>query len=673
MKTILLLDDDREFRELIVPALCARGHQVLQARTGAEGLAELQGKGVDLAVVDGLLPDTDGISWIARLRAQLPELPVIFVSAFWRDLASFNRLTKDLRVALVLHKPVAPTLFAQEVEGLLRADAGARPQPPRPPPDMAQAEQALRALSADYARGLPAKGRELSEAVRNLRLDPCDRALQAAARTRAHRLRGTAGSYGFFAVGEAAGAIEDALPDALAPAAPDEAWSALGAALQAFEEAVAAVEQPQEADGPGAGGSLTSGRLLAVSPRPELLDQVRALGRQQLYQVQCAATAEEARAAAVRAAPDAAFFDLPVPEAAQLARALRSLPGCEGVALAFVGEAEAGTPERVAAAHAGASLYLARPVDAEGLAAAARQLVAASQVRRPRVLLVDDDEPFARRVCQLLEQRGFATRPLSEPGRLLEALEEAPPDLVLLDVAMPGVSGLDLCRVLRSTPRWQDLPVVMLTAQPGVQARIGAFQSGADDYLSKPVVEDELLARVQVRVERARLLRERYDKDALTGLLLRRPLVEALRARLLEASRHDRPLALALIDFDRFKAVNDAHGHLAGDAVLASFGKLVGRRFRAEDLRGRWGGEEFLLAFPGESRATIQGALERLQAEFSQLDFKGDAGEPFRVGFCVGIAGFPEDGQSLEDLIRCADRRLYVGKRAGAGQVVGQG
>ncbi|MGC4122499.1 MAG: response regulator [Myxococcales bacterium] len=650
----------------MVPALSARGHNVLQARTGAEALAEVEARKVDLAVVDGLLPDTDGISWIARLRSARPDLPVVFVSAFWRDLASFNRLTKDLRVSLVLHKPVAPTLFAEEVENLL---AGRPSPPPAPRPDLAQAEAALRALSADYARGLPAKGRELSESVRSLRLDASDPTSRSKAQTLAHRLRGTAGSYGFHAIGEAAGAIEDALPEALAPAAPSEAWSALGAALEAFEATIAALQQPADPE-PQAGGSLTSGRLLAVSARPEFLDQVRALGRQQLYQVQAASTAEEARACAVRAGPDAAFLDLPLPESTRLARELRSLPGCEGVALAFLGEAASGTPARIAAAHAGASLFLSRPVDAESLSAAARQLVAAAQSRRPRVLLVDDDEEFARRTCLLLEKRGFAVRHLAEPGRLLESLEEAPPDLVLLDVVMPGVSGFDLCRVLRGTPRWQDLPVVMVTAQPGVQARIGAFQSGADDYLAKPVIEEELLARVQVRVERSRLLRERYDKDALTGLLLRRPLVETLRARLLEASRHDRPLALAIIDFDRFKTVNDTHGHLAGDAVLAAFGKLVGRRFRAEDLRGRWGGEEFLLAFPGESRSTIQGALERLQSEFAQLDFKGDGGEAFRVGFCVGIAGFPEDGQSLEELIRCADRRLYAGKRLGTGRVI---
>ena len=373
---------------------------------------------------------------------------------------------------------------------------------------------------------------------------------------------------------------------------------------------------------------------------------------------------------AKRVPPDAVFLDLPSEEAAKLARELRSLPGCDEVAIAFVSE-KGDAPNRVAAAHAGASLYLTHPLDAEELSAAARQLVATAQVRRPRILVVDDDQAFARHLCAVLERRGFAPRHLADPGHILAALEEAPPDLVLLDLVMPVLSGFDLCRMLRSNPRWQDLPVVMITAQPGVQARIGAFQSGADDYLSKPVVDEELIARVQVRVDRARLMRERYDKDALTGLLLRRPLVEGLRARLLEAVRHGRSLALALIDFDKFKSVNDTFGHLAGDIVLAAFGKLCSRRFRAEDLRGRWGGEEFLLVFPGETTATIQGALERLEAEFAQMEFRGDRGELFRVSFCVGVSGCPGDGENLEDLIRSADRRLYDAKRAGSGRVVG--
>jgi diguanylate cyclase (GGDEF)-like protein len=485
----------------------------------------------------------------------------------------------------------------------------------------------------------------------------------------AHRLRGTAGSYGFRDVGAAAGRLEDSLAVAGGRAARSDSWEAVDAALRELTFAVEGARAPEEGD-PGS-LSLVGGRLLAVSRDPAFLDQVATVGRQQLYQVAAASSAEDARSQASRAAPDVAFLDLAGEESVRLARELRALKGCEQVALAFVSPTGT-TPDRIAAAHAGASLFLQKPVDEDALAAAARQLVSVAHVQRPRVLVVDDDEAFARRACAVLDKRGIGTRHLAEPARILEVLEEAPPDLVLLDVVMPGMSGFDVCRMLRATPRWQDLPVVMVTGQPGVQARITAFQCGADDYLSKPVLDEELIARVQVRVERARLMRERYDKDALTGLLLRRPLVEALRARLLEGARHGRSLAIALIDFDSFKRVNDTHGHLAGDAVLSSFGKLLARRFRAEDLRGRWGGEEFLLAFPGESAATIQGALERLLAEFSLLDFEGDRAEIFQVGFSVGVAGFPEDGAVLEDLIRAADRRLYQGKMRGGRKVVAQ-
>jgi diguanylate cyclase (GGDEF)-like protein len=483
----------------------------------------------------------------------------------------------------------------------------------------------------------------------------------------AHRLRGTAGSYGFREIGAAAGRLEDSLAEAGGPAARSDSWEAVDVALGDLTAAVANAHAPVEA--PESGASLASGRLLAVSRDADFFDQVTAVGRQHLYQVACASSAEDARAQAGRAAPDAVFLDLGGEESVSLARELRALKGCEQLALAFVSPTGA-TPDRIAAAHAGASLFLERPVDADELAAAARQLVSAAQASRPKVLVVDDDEAFAKRACAVLDQRGIGARHLAEPARILEVLEEVPPDLVLLDVVMPGLSGFDVCRMLRATPPWPDLPVVMVPGQPGAQARITAFQCGADDYLNKPVLDEELLARVQVRVDRARLMRERYDKDGLTGLLLRRPLVEALRARLLEGARHGRALAIALIDFDGFKRVNDTHGHLAGDAVLATFGKLLARRFRAEDLRGRWGGEEFLLAFPGEGTSTILGALQRLQAEFSLVDFKGDRGEVFRVSFCVGIAGFPEDGAALEDLIRCADRRMYQGKMRGGHKVV---
>jgi diguanylate cyclase (GGDEF)-like protein len=664
MKTILLIDDDREFAALVVPALEHRGHRVIHVARAAEAGVLLQAESPDLLVVDGLLPDADGVSFIAKLREGGSQVPVVFVSAFWRDLASFNRLTKELGVNLVVHKPVVPALFAEEVEGQLE-----RRRAPLPRPGAA-VEEAFRNLKTEYARTLPQKLRDLCGFVREVRADPRDPSAAADALMRAHRLRGTAGSYGFREVGEAAGLVEEALARACLSGAGESDWAEVERALAlTFSRAEVAATSSGRA---GQVPRVFAGRLLIVSADPAFSAFAEHVASHHLYEVSLCDSPAQALERSPLTRPEAAIIDLPVESAARLARDLRGLPDCSAMPLAFVA-AQGAAADRVAAAHAGASLFLIKPMEPATLDLAARQLIAAQRATLPRALVVDDDEEFAERVCLLLRSVGLFAEHIAEPERVIDVMEERPPDLLLLDVLMPGLSGFEVCRMLRASPRWQDLPILFLTGASRVEARLGAFQAGGDDYLTKPVLDEELLARVKVRIDRARLLREKYDKDPLTGLLLRRPFMEALRARLLEAVRHGRPFAVGLIDLDHFKAINDTHGHLAGDGVLSSLGQLLARRFRAEDLRCRWGGEEFLLAFPGETAQTVEGALQRLLEEFGQMEFAGDGGESFRSSFSVGVAGFPEDGDSLESLLRAADRRLYAAKDAGRNRVVWEG
>jgi diguanylate cyclase (GGDEF)-like protein len=663
MKTILLVDDDGDFLALVAPVLEQRGHRVVQAARASEADALLQSESPDILVVDNQLPDTDGVSWIARLRERGNHLPVVFVSAFWRDLAWFNKLTKELGVSLVVHKPVVPSLFAEEIEGQLQ-------RPSAPPRPGAAWEEAFRNLKSEYAGNLPQKLRDLTGLCREARVDPTGTAAATEAQMRAHRLYGTAGSYGHREVGEAARLVEEALARACREGGEGGDWldvdRALALAMARAESAAATAGKVRAAP------RMDAGRLLIASGDPSFLAFAEQVGRHQLYEMTLCESPAQALQRIQRANPEALLIDLPVEAAARLARDLRALPGCEALPVAFVAS-QGATADRVAAAHAGASLFLIKPMEPATFDLAARQLVAAQRAKRPLVLLVDDDEEFAKRVSLLLCSAGLLCEHLGQPERVLEVLDERPPELLLLDVLMPGLSGFEVCRMLRTNPRWQDLPILFLTGESRVEARLAAFQAGGDDYLTKPVLDEELLARVKVRIERARLLREKYDKDPLTGLLLRRPFVEALRARLLEAGRHGRTFALALIDLDHFKAVNDNYGHLAGDGVLSSLGQLLSRRFRAEDLRCRWGGEEFILAFPGETAQSIEGALQRLLEEFGQMEFFGDKGEAFRASFCVGVAGFPEDGETLEALLRAADRRLYAAKGAGRHRVIWQG
>jgi diguanylate cyclase (GGDEF)-like protein len=178
------------------------------------------------------------------------------------------------------------------------------------------------------------------------------------------------------------------------------------------------------------------------------------------------------------------------------------------------------------------------------------------------------------------------------------------------------------------------------------------------------------MARVRVRLDRRRLLREMTERDPLTRCMSRRALIDALASRLSEARRHGRPLSLSLLDVDRFKRVNDAYGHLVGDQVLLALGRLLNERFRLEDLRGRWGGEEFVIVFPNESASTAASVLARVLDEFRSLRFRSEHGERFSVTFSAGVASFPSDGSSVDALIGAADRRLYEAKEGGRGKVV---
>jgi diguanylate cyclase (GGDEF)-like protein len=675
---ILVVDDDQQFRCLVSRLLVDRGHQVIEAASGRAGESALARERPDMMIVDGLLPDGDGVSWLDGRRKQGDTTPAVFVSAFWRDLKSYRRLTGELGVALVLHKPIVPAAFAEQIEGVLAslpAAAKAAASAPAPAPaaeaipeldlDMSTL---LAEAGAEYGAALPGKLTELRGlAERALAGDAA--ALQPL-RDLAHRLSGTAGSYGFVAAGDAAAALEALARRRLDghEVAPAE-WRA---ALARTGAGAATVPKPSV---PVTSTSASYRVLLVDDDRP-FLDLCVRLGHQRSIEIVPVATVAEARTLAESSRFDAALIDLRLDgdDAAglELAHALRALPACEALPLAFV-SAAGDVADRIAATHAGASLFLSKPIDVETLSMAVHQLTAAQRAARPRALVVDDDPAFTALATGVLAEAGIDASPLSDPHQILEKLEEVRPEVLLLDVNMRDLSGFDLCRMIRAMPRWQDLIILFVTAEGALASRVVGFQVGGDDYLLKPVVREELLARLKVRVERARLLRDLHERDPLTGLPSRRVFLEQLSARLGEAHRRGRCVSLALLDVDHFKAVNDRHGHLTGDRVLATLGALLGRRFRGEDLRGRWGGEEFVLAFVEEDPQTVAHVLERVRDELGKIEMHGERGEAFRVTFSAGVAGWPDEAESVHELIAVADRRLYAAKAAGRARVVPSG
>lgn len=304
-----------------------------------------------------------------------------------------------------------------------------------------------------------------------------------------------------------------------------------------------------------------------------------------------------------------------------------------------------------------------------------------ANVPKPEILVVDDESVHVEWVGSVLAREGYRVRIARSGREALRAVEEAPPDLVLLDIVLPDTNGLDVLASLKE--RWEAtfVPVMILSAKCDVETRVTALRLGAADFLPKPFAMAEVLARcasmlrvksLQDQLERAqRDLEERSVTDALTGLKNRRFFDERLHEEFARAHRYADPVSLIMVDLDHFKSVNDRYGHPAGDAVLRGAAGVVRAAIRDPDVCCRYGGEEFGIILP---KTHLPGALavaERIWRALGAKAYDVPATAPggpatLHVTASVGVAFFPsKDITAHEHLLRFADEALYQAKRAG--------
>jgi diguanylate cyclase (GGDEF)-like protein len=293
-------------------------------------------------------------------------------------------------------------------------------------------------------------------------------------------------------------------------------------------------------------------------------------------------------------------------------------------------------------------------------------------------VLIADDSLVIRAVVRAgLESEGYHVVEAVDGAAALEGCRQDPPDVVLLDIEMPGLDGYEVLAQLKADEILRDIPVVFLTSRTGMEDVVAGLRGGAHDYLKKPFEPQELLARVGSAVQVKKLqdqLRERNAQldemsrtDALTRLYNRRHLDDELARRLIDARRHGDPLSVIILDIDHFKRVNDDHGHPAGDMVLREFAGRLAPQLRTGDVAGRWGGEEFLVILPRTALADAHQVAERIRGAVAAVPFLAGE-EQLRITVSGGCAGGPVD--SLEGLVSLADTCLYEAKARGRDQIV---
>ncbi len=325
--------------------------------------------------------------------------------------------------------------------------------------------------------------------------------------------------------------------------------------------------------------------------------------------------------------------------------------------------------EQLRAVRAGAQGYFTKPVDLAALESRLERCFASLQSEPFRVLVVDDDTELAERFEAVLSNADMLVEKVMDPQSLLEQLDSFQPDVILMDVSMPQVSGPELAQLIRLHDIWLRIPIVYLSAETDAVRQMAALLKAGDDFITKPISDSALVTTVYSRAQRARLVSQALARDSLTGLLKHADIKEQVEIEIERARRTRLPVSVAMIDIDHFKQVNDSHGHAVGDNVIRALANLLRQRLRKIDRLGRYGGEEFVAVLPNCPAGQAQLILDEIREAFNALSFSGAEGT-FRCSFSAGISACEAPEWRPDGQLEQADARLYVAKSQGRNRVV---
>jgi diguanylate cyclase (GGDEF)-like protein len=301
----------------------------------------------------------------------------------------------------------------------------------------------------------------------------------------------------------------------------------------------------------------------------------------------------------------------------------------------------------------------------------------APEKERPRLLVVDD-QPINIQLLNEIFQKDHEIFFATSGIQAIEMAQKKLPDLILLDVVMPDMGGLEVCRLLKYDPETREIPILFVTAQDSPEDESRGLEAGAVDFITKPVNPAVVRARVHTHLTlkaQTDLLRSMVFIDGLTGVANRRRFDESLKLEWNRCRRAKIPLALFMIDIDHFKKFNDRYGHMAGDACLQKVAAILNEQVgRSYDLVARYGGEEFVCLLPGLQLANAMDKAQKMVRALFERALPHDASDTAPVvTISLGVAVVIPDGdRHAEELVAAADAQLYKAKENGRNRVCGE-
>ncbi|MBD2692245.1 diguanylate cyclase [Anabaena catenula] len=302
------------------------------------------------------------------------------------------------------------------------------------------------------------------------------------------------------------------------------------------------------------------------------------------------------------------------------------------------------------------------------------------------ILVVDDVKLNLQVIANILDKVGYEYTLVSNGNQALERAKSARPDLILLDLMMPEMDGLEVCEQIQNNPELSEIPIIFISASKQQDHLLQAFEKGAVDYITKPFYAAELLARVRMhlelkysRQELKKLLHEQGElvkkletlanTDPLTGVWNRRYLLMIAEQEIKRSQRYYLSFAVLLIDIDYFKRINDTFGHSIGDEVIIFMTKTVLSYLRQVDSFGRFGGEEFVVLLPETNINAAIIVAERIRENINnQYIFVGE--KKVSITVSIGIASYNSADKTIDTIIQRADKALYQAKNQGRNRVI---